>query len=172
VAAGEPAGAPLARVVVLARTHPLAETAREYGRGTRWFHRECLEEALGLSLESRAGADALAAGGLALLRMDRPMVELRAADPRLARLVNRARLGPQQRGYDVRTVLEAVLGLPRRAKRRTVVTDSRRQRAAEVLRREWGIESEGGPHVRLHSRWTWQAPASTALTVIPGERGA
>jgi hypothetical protein len=156
------------RIVALWGTHLLFPVARLYGLGVRWFGRGRLEEALGRGLDTRAGADGLAAAGFAIARVDGPQVELRAADPRTARLVNRARLGPQYRGYDARTVVEAVLALPR-GRRRSPITASRRERAAEVLEEVWGIGTvglrEGRPHVRLSSGWTRVGhPAALALT--------
>jgi hypothetical protein len=93
------------RVTVLRPGHPLAAVARAYLGGQRWFERAAIEKALGRQLDCREGAAALAAAGFALLRANGPALELCAADPRAARLVNRARLGPQRRGYRVRRVL-------------------------------------------------------------------
>jgi hypothetical protein len=88
------------QVTVLRRDHPLAVTARAYLAGERWFERKAIESGLGCRLDSRQGTTALAKAGFALLGVQGIRIELRAADPRVALLVNRARLGPQRRGYE------------------------------------------------------------------------
>jgi hypothetical protein len=145
-------------VTVLRTSHPLAFIAREYTAGSHCFDRQRLEQALSQALDTRAAADRLAAAGIALIGVDGPVLELRPADPRVARLVNRARLGPQYRGYNVHKVIEAILYLPPKAKRRRAVTDDRRLKAALVLQDGWLIDCEdlleGRLFVRLSSRWT------------------
>jgi hypothetical protein len=141
--------------------HPLEFAARQYANGVRWFDRETLERALGHRLHTRRGATELARAGFGLVRLDGAKVELRATDPRLALLVNRARLGPQRRRYDEHRVLEIVLSLPPKAKRRRPATDERRLDAAQVLLTEWLIECDDllgcRPFVRLCSQWTFAA---------------
>jgi hypothetical protein len=146
------------RITVLRRDHPLAAIARAYLAGRRCFDRSMLEAAVGRPLNTRSGAFALAAAGLALLRAEGESVELRAADPRVARLVNCARLGPQRRGYRVHRVLEAFLALPPRAYRRRPATDDRRLEVARRLQDDWLLDGDDllncRPFARLQSAWT------------------
>ncbi len=159
VAAMNPDGPRHERVTLLRLGHPLAFAAREYAGGQRWFDRKTLEVALGQGLDTAKGAKDLARAGFGLLRRDGDRVELRAADPRLALLVNRARLGPQRRGCDEHRALEAVLALPPKARRRRPANDDRRERAAEILHEDWLIDPDDllacRPFVRLRSLWTW-----------------
>lgn len=152
-------GAAHERVTVLCPGHSLASLARAYLAGERWFDRLEIEAALGLHLNTRASAAALARAGFAMLCIDGPHLELKAADTRLAQLVNRARLGPQRRGYRVRRVLEAVLALPPRKKRRCPVTDDRRLEAARRLQELWLLDGDDllncRPFARLSSHWTF-----------------
>jgi hypothetical protein len=144
-------------VAALRTNHALAVVFRGYAAGVRYFDRERLEQALGRPLDSRAGASRLAAAGLGMVRMVGRLVELRATDPRTARLVNRSRLGPQLRGYRVHKVLEALLCLAPKAKRRRAVTEDRRLQAALLLADERLIDAddllECRPFIRLRSRW-------------------
>jgi hypothetical protein len=153
-----PGRSPYELVTVLGCDHVLATLARAYFAGERCFDRARIEDVLGRRLNSPQGADALAAGGFALLRADGTRLELRAADPRVARLVNRARLGPQRRGYDVHRVLEAFLVLPPRDKRRRAATDDRRLEVARLLQDDWFIDGDDllncRPFARLRSVWT------------------
>jgi hypothetical protein len=146
------------RVTVLRCNHRLAHVARAYLAGRPWFDRAMLEAALGRPLDSRAGAFALAAAGFALLRAEGDSIEVRAADPRVARLVNRARLGPQRRGYRVHRVLEAFLALPPRSQRRRPATDDRRLEVARRLQDDWLLDGDDllncRPFARLQSAWT------------------
>jgi hypothetical protein len=146
------------RVTLLQGAHPLAATAREYQRGKRWFDRSALENALGLRLDSKVGACGLAAAGFVLMGAEGPRVELQAADPRVARLVNCARLGPQRRGYKARSIIEAVLYLPPKNKRRHRVTEERRLEAALSLQDEYRIDADDLLNcracARLRSTWT------------------
>lgn len=109
-------------------------------------------------LATRQWMAALAAAGFALLRVKGDRIELRAADPRLAALVNRARLGPQRRGYDVHRVLEAFLSLPPREQRRRAATDDRRLEVARQMQDDWLLDDDDllncRPFVRLGSAWT------------------
>ncbi len=130
------------RITVLRCGHALATMARAYLAGTRWFERQAVEDALGRRLDTRQGAAALAAAGFALLRLDGGRVELRAADPRIAILVNRARLGPQRRGYQIHRLIEAFLTLPRKKKRRHPVTDDRRLEVARRLQDDWLLDGD------------------------------
>jgi len=152
-------GARFEQVTLLRPTHPLAAVARAYLRGQRCFERARIEAALGRPLDSQAGAAALAAAGFGLLRQDGASIELRAADPRAARLVNRARLGRQGRGYRVERVLEAFLCLPPAATRRHAVTDERRLEVARLVRDEWQLDGDDllncRPVARLASAWTF-----------------
>jgi len=130
--------------------------------GATWFSPTDLEQALGRPLASKAAAAALAAAGFALRSYDGDCVELAATDPRVARLVNRARLGPQRRGFAVRRVIEAVLCLPTRPSRGLRITDDRRLEAALLLQENWGIDADDllwRPCVRLNSQWTFQRRA-------------
>jgi len=148
------------QVTVLRSTHPLADTAREYHRGQRWFERAALEQALGQGLDTDPGVKALAAAGFALLGAEGLRVELKAADPRVAALVNRARLGPQRRGYKVHRIVEAVLCLPPKNKRRRPVTEDRRLEAAQRLQDDFCLDASDllncRPCARLCSTWTIQ----------------
>jgi hypothetical protein len=147
------------RVTVLRPGHPLAAVARAYRSGQRWFDRAALEAALGRSLTSRPGALALASAGFALLSTEGGRIELQAADPRVARVVNRARLGEQRRGYKVHRVLEAFLALPPKARRLRPATDDRRLEVAQRLHDDWLLDGEDllncRPFVRLRSTWTF-----------------
>jgi hypothetical protein len=146
------------RVTLLRRDHPLAPVARACEAGCGWWDLAVLENLLCNRLDTREGAAELAAAGFALLQFDGTRVELCPADPRVARMINRARLGPQRRGYDVDRVIEALLCLPPRAKRRRHVTDERRLDAALRLQDQWQIDADDllcRPFVRLCSTWTF-----------------
>jgi hypothetical protein len=151
---------PHARVTVLRCEHPLAPLVRAYLAGQRWFERAVIEDALGYRLDSREGATRLAAAGLALLRADGIRLELRAADSRVAELVNRARIGVQLRGYRIQRVLEAFLCLPPTKERRHHATDERRLEVAQLLQEDWLIDGDDllncRPFARLYSVWTFQ----------------
>ena len=156
----EPPGhSPHEQVVTLRRDHPIARIARIYRAGERWFHRPSVEEDLGYRLDSRLGVAAMAKAGFALLRAEGNRVELRAADPRLAHLVNCARLGPQRRGYGVHRVIEAFLALPPKHKRRRAATDVRRLEVARIMQEEWLLDGEDLLNcrrlARLRSIWTF-----------------
>jgi hypothetical protein len=149
---------PHERVTVLGPEHPLAPLARAYGAGQRWFPRLEIEQALGRRVDSRAGAVALATAGFAMLSAADSRIELRAADPRIARIVNRARLGPQRRGYRIHRVLEAFLCLPPKKQRRHSATDDRRLEVARLMQSEWLLDGDDvlncRPFARLSSAWT------------------
>jgi hypothetical protein len=148
------------RITVLCPNHALAAVARAYVAGERRFDRTVVEGILGCRLDSRSGADALAAAGLAMLWAEGERLELRAADPRVAQLVNRARLGLQRRGYDVHRVIEAFLALPPMGQRRRAATDDRRLEVARMLQDDWFIDGDDllncRPFARLRSLWIFQ----------------
>jgi hypothetical protein len=167
------------RVTVLRRNHPLAAVARAYLAGDRWFERGVLETALGRRLDTLMGAAALAAAGFALLRVNGSRLELRAADPRAAHLVNRARVGPQRRGYRIHRVLESFLYLPPKKKRRHPATDDRRLEVAQRLQDIWLLDGDDllncRPFARLRSPWTFEEtsardPLVAASVPLAGSR--
>lgn len=149
------------RLVALRNTHPLAPVARQYQAGERWFERRLLERSLRARLDTGAGSRALAAAGFGIVRLNGSQVELRAADPRVARLVNRARLGTSYRGYEAHRVVQALLALPPRTRRRRPLTDTRRLEAALRLQAQWLIDCDDlldyRPLVRLHSSWRFRS---------------
>ena len=107
------------------------------------------------------GAGNLAKAGFAVVATDGDWIELRAADPRAARLINESRCGRQVRGFGVRRVVEAFLSVRNPARTRINVNDDRRLLAAETLHDCWGIECDdllvGRTRVRLFSAWTYEA---------------
>lgn len=165
-----PAGRlPHERMVFVWREHPLADIVGAFICQQRWFLRTKLEAAIGQPLDSREGVLALATAGLAIMREAGLRIELRAADPRVAQLVNLARLGPQRRRYQVHRVLEAVLALPPKKKRRRSATIDRRMDAAHILQDEWLLNGDdllnGQPLVRLSSDWALSSGSTTIQPV-------
>ncbi len=124
------------RVIALDSSHQLAAIARDYAAGVRTFDRLTIETALQASLASKAGARSLAKVGFAVMSGDALHVQVEAADPDLAFLVNRSRIGPQRRGYKIRKVLASVLSL-RKCRQ---VTDDRREAAALILE-TYGVDA-------------------------------
>jgi hypothetical protein len=147
-------------VTVIRASHPLAFIVREYDANAGHFDQERLEQALGSRLNTQSGANRLAMAGFAIVRLDGTQVELRPADPRVARFVNRARLRPQHGGgYKVHRVIEAMLYLPPKANRRRKVTVDRRLKAYYILKEKWLINCDDllDPRstVRLVSCWSF-----------------
>lgn len=119
-------GPALERVVVVNASSTAYGVVRAYRNRTRWFGIDELSRVIGDPINERAGVLHLATLGLALHHIDGNRVELRAADPRAARFVNEARLGPQTRGFGVRRVIEAFLLVRPPERRRVNITDDRR----------------------------------------------
>lgn len=158
-------GPALERVVVVNAGSAAYGVVRAYGKGERWFAVEELSRAVGASISGRTGAIRLATVGLALLRVNGDRVELRSADPRAARFVNEARLGPQVRGFSARRVIEAFLLVRPPERRRINITDERRLLTADVLAKRWFIECDDLLNrrlcVRLVSTWAFDDPAGS-----------
>jgi hypothetical protein len=73
-------------------------------------------------------------------------------------MANRSRLAPQRRGYRIRTVLEATLGLAPPARRPRRANPDRRLAAAialEAVEIDCDDLLDGRPNVQLVSRWYW-----------------
>ena len=156
------------KVVAVNASSPAYGVVRAYRDGERWFDVEALGQAVGASITERDGAIRLGTLGFALLRVDGNRVELRAADPGEARLVNEVRLTPHVRRFSARRVIGDVFHLRQPNRSRVNVTDARGQRLKDALRDNWFIECEGRPaHGRsrlgLLSTWTFaeKPPANT-----------
>ena len=161
IMAAQAEGPAFERVVAVNANNTAFGVVRAYREGERWFAIDELTCAVGTSIESERGAFRLATLGLAVLNLSGNQVELRAVDPRAARLVNESRCGRQVRGFGVRRVVEAILSVRNPKRTRVNVNDDRRLLAAEALHDFWEIECDdllaGRARVRLYSTWTFEA---------------
>jgi|CXWL01.1.fsa_nt_gi hypothetical protein len=152
----ESAGPAFERVAAVRLNSPATILANAYIADTRWFRIDQIEQAIGDSLFSHKGIAALSNLGFVIMRQLGDKVELRLIDTRLARFINEARLGPQQKGFGVRPLTEAALCLRHPKSRGIHITDDRRLQVADRLAM-LGVDCDDilGPRkrVRLVSRW-------------------
>jgi hypothetical protein len=165
------------RVPFVRADSALADLVRRYRAGERWFEIGALESLLKARISTAVGAARLARVGFAVVALRDERVQLRAADPRAALIVNEARCGADPDGYTANQLVEAFLLLrnPRRGGVR--VTDDRRIKLDDVLKDDWGLRTEGlltyEHRVRLRSRWTYNDVAPHAATPrLDGQNGA
>lgn len=170
-------GSALEKVVAVNASSPGYDVVRAYRNGERWFDVEALGQAVGASIKERDGALRLGTLGFALLRVDGDRVELRAADPGEARLVNEVRLTPHVRRFSARRIIGDVFHLRQPNRSRVNMTDTRGRRLKDALRENWFIECEGRPaHGRsrlgLLSTWSFAEtpPVNTGTAHPPPQR--
>jgi len=153
----DPVGPAYEKVAAVTQGSPTAYLAKSYIAGEKWFSINQIEQAIGESIFSQKGGALLGNLGFAVVRQMGDRLELMRVDTRLARFINEARLGPQQKGFGVRPLTEAVLCLRPPKSRSIHVTDDRRLQVAERLAM-FGVDCDDllGPRkrVRLVSRWT------------------
>jgi len=156
-------GPALEQIVLVDDAHPMGNIVKAYRDGVRWFEQADLNVRLGADVAMPAGARRLAQAGFAVVDVSNGRVQLRAADPRAARFVNEARLGPQRIGFSSRRVIEAFYAFRQPKRCRVNDSEDRRLGAAEVLQAKWGIRCEdlldGRARVRLISAWTFGTAA-------------
>lgn len=156
-----PDGPAFEKVAFVHEHHPMATVVADYGSGVRRFARGDLERSVGASVADLAGAANLAKAGFAVVGTDGDWIELRAADPLAAHLINESRCGRQVRGFGVRRVVEAFLSVRNPERTRVNVNDDRRLLTAEALHDCWDIDCDdllaGRARVRLFSAWTYEA---------------
>jgi hypothetical protein len=152
----ESAGPAYERIAAVRLISPAMMLANAYIADGRWFRIDQIEEAIGESLFSHKGIAALSNLGFVIMRQLGDKVELGLIDTRLARFINEARLGPQQKGFGVRPLIEAALCLRSPKSRGINLTDDRRLQTAERLA-TFGVDCDDilGPRqrIRLVSRW-------------------
>jgi len=163
--AAQPDGPALEKVVLIHDVNPLVDLVDEYVAGERWFEIAIVDQRLGASISSVAGARRLAKAGFAIVQADDGRVQLAVTDPRAARFVNEARILTTSKGFSARAVVEAFYA-PRQPGRKRVNFDrngNRRIEAAIILEEKWGIECpdllSARRRVRLVSKWMFSAAA-------------
>jgi hypothetical protein len=166
VCAMPPVGDVYEQMVLVDRRTPLADIVREYASGRRAFSRKRIEALVGASISQESGAGALGELGFAVVACADETLELRAADPREAKLVNAARCGPYE--CQLGAVLRAFLHLQEAPGWRFQATSERRRSVVQRLRELWDVEIDWfvarGEMVRLRSAWMYEeVPCTTAL---------
>jgi len=140
------------KVAMVHRGHPLAAVISQYLSGGRTFDRATIESILGARLDTLRGARLLAKAGFGVLRCNGTQVELLAADPDEALLVNEARHHRALRGYSLRHVVGSVLHIRRPGTARVNLTDDRRLMAFDELQTKWGIRCDDLLSMRRRAR--------------------
>ena len=138
--------------------HPLGPFVQSVRRQQNVFTAKDLARALGRRVDSREGLAALARAGLAVSAANNGLVELAAADPRAAAIINARRWGPSRSGTSIKKVVEAFApGAPVKRVGAVRVVD------AGIAMARWGIDSADvldRPR-RVHLKSSWQFPRST-----------
>lgn len=155
-------GPPTGKIPLIHAGQPLARLVCQFRHGSDRFPVAAIEQATGVKIRSIQAGRQLARVGLAIAGWDGEEVDLQAADPDLARLVNASR----RRGAVVRSPAGPLVGLilagNSAQRRRLALTEERRLLAWEAWLDQWEIRCDGllddGREVRLVSEWHLTAP--------------
>jgi hypothetical protein len=140
------------KVALVPLGHPLHSIVDQVHRQRERFSEKELLLSLGCPVQSREGLTALSRAGLAVKNFEDGVVELGAASPDAASIINRRRLGPSRCGMRLHKVIEIFAPGPpvKRAGEARVLN-------AGIAMATWGLDSpdllDRPARVHLVSEW-------------------